>query len=145
MTTKLYDPSRSQLIIGARKISGFADGTGIKVTRTVDSLALQVGMDGETCVTRAADKSGSIEITLMSASASNDYLTSLHTLHEQAGSGFFDASLSDLPFGTTICGGADSFVAKPADVERAKEHGTTTWKIVIPKMDMSVGGINPVP
>lgn len=128
------------MFVGARQITGFADGTGIKAMRDEDSLTLQTGMDGEHCVTRNQKRSGTIELTLMAASASNDYLAALMTQHEDLGTGFFPSQVKDLR-GASMCRGADCFVSKPSDMERAKEHGTTSWKIVVPDMAIFNGGI----
>jgi len=140
MTVRLYDPTLTHAIVGVRQITGFSDGTGIKAERSEDSLTLHTGNDGEQAITRNKNQSGTVEFELQQASASNDYLSALMQQHEDLGTGFFPLMIADKN-GATQCGGPNCFVTKPAGIDRAKEHGATTWKIVVPKMRTFIGGI----
>lgn len=142
-TTKLYDPTESPLIVGSRQITGFGEGTHIKVSRTEASMTLHTGNDGEQAVTRNRNRSGTVEITLQNASAANDYLSGLMVQHEDSGTGFFSFQVKDLR-GATKSSGANCFVEKPAELQRAKEHGETTWKFIVPNLRLFLGGLNGV-
>lgn len=140
MGVKLYDPAESILVIGARKITGFIEGTGIKIGRLEDLLTLHTGMDGEQAVTRNKNRSGFVDISLMASSAANDFLSAKFNEHELTGTGFFPMGFKDLR-GTTKISGADCFVVKPPDTERAKELGDSVWRVIVPKMTGVFGGL----
>jgi hypothetical protein len=139
MSTKTYDPGLVVVSIGGNIISGFADGTFINVERTSDSFSKQVGADGEVTRVRNRDRSGSITLTLMSSSLSNDILTALHKLDELSGTGVVPFLLKDLA-GTTLVSAQSCWIRKPANVEFGKELSNREWTLDANPIDMTVGG-----
>ena len=75
MTAKTYSPADVAVIYGGAIISGFANGTFITVSRDEDAFMKSVGADGEVCRSRNANRSGSITLTLLQSSASNDVMS----------------------------------------------------------------------
>src|SRR4051812_46637986 len=120
--SKTYDPKRNVLAFLGLNITGYAEGTFIKVARGADTFTKHVGSDGEVARTRSRDKSGSITITLMGSSLSNDDLSVAAALDELRGDGVGPILLKDLQ-GSSIAGGPNAWVRKVPDLERAKELG----------------------
>lgn len=139
MSTKTYDPGLVVVSIGGNIISGFADGTFISVERTSDSFSKQVGADGEVTRVRSRDRSGSITLTLMASSLSNDILTALHKLDELSGTGVVPFLLKDLA-GTTLVAAQSCWIRKPANVEFGKELSNREWALDANPIVMTVGG-----
>ena len=134
-----YDPKQFLVIMGGVPINGFADGTFISIERDEDTFTKTVGADG--CVTRSKtnNKAATVTITLLQTSPSNDYLSGLHKLDEEANLGVVDILVKDLN-GTTFFYSAVSWVQKPASIENAKEIGEREWTIATGDSEYYVGG-----
>lgn len=139
MSVKQYDPQLYSLIIGAKIISGYSDGTYIKITRNEDMWALKVGVDGEGTRTKNNNRSGRFEITLMQSSDSNDYLSSLVLADELAGTSTIPIIAKD-GSGTSLASCVTAWCIKQSDSEFAKELGQRTWIFETNKLEMAVGG-----
>lgn len=140
---KSYDPKNHTCIFAGKILSGFADGTFIKVKRNVDMFSLKVGVDGSGTRSKSNDKSGQVEISLMASSASNDDLSALALLDEQnlgsTSSGVGALVIKDNQ-GTSKVAAATAWIKKFPDWERAKEIGVLTWVIESDEIDIFLGG-----
>ena len=85
-------------------------------------------------------KTGTITLTLLQTSVANIGLSALAALDEATGAGVGPFLMKDLS-GTTILAAETCWVAKFADVERAREMSTTEWVIHTDNLIMAVGGI----
>lgn len=142
---KNYDPGRVVVIVNGVQIQGFGEGTFVKVSRLTPSFSDKVGADGEVVRTKSHDRRGTIELTLMQSSPSNDYLSALCLTDEQVdqGVGAVGPSMVKELNGTSVMGGAQSWVTQPAEAEYAAESGMRTWVIRVAKLSpMLVGGLN---
>lgn len=136
---KTYNPKLVALVLFGQPITGFADGTMIEVERNSDSFTLQTGADGESARTANADKTGTIKITLMQTSKSNDILSAQLALDEATNLGTGTAMCRDLG-GTTQVSSPECWVRKPANPGFAKENGNREWTIDCVDLFMFVGG-----
>ena len=134
-----YDPKLVSMIVGGNIMSGFGDGTFIKVSRNEQAFNLKVGVDGEGTRAKSNNKSGKYEITLMMSSDSNDELSALAAADELSGTGAVPVLLRD-GSGRTVCASATGWVQKIGDREFQKEASTVTWVIESDEIDMFVGG-----
>lgn len=139
MATKLYDPDKIVVTWGPARISGFADGSFVKVERNEDAFKLNVGADGETARTRSSNKSGTITITLMQTSSANDMFSSQANLDEETALGSYPLVVKDA-LGATLCMAPNAWVKKTAAVEYGKEHGNREWVLEADFIKMFVGG-----
>lgn len=139
MSTKLYDPAKHVVTWGPYLISGFGQGTFIKGARDEQAMQKKVGVDGEVVRSRNKNRGGTVEITLLQSSASNDIFSSAAQADELTGTGVFPLLVQDL-LGTTVMFAQNAWLQKPADNERAKEAGENTWILDCDKLDMLVGG-----
>lgn len=140
MSTKTYDPSQVLCSFLGNQLSGFADGTFVKVSRDEAGFMKMTGADGEVARARNKNKGGKITFTLMQSSASNDILSAAAASDEQTGTGIGALLIKDAN-GTTVVSVQNAWVEKLADSEFGKELGTREWSIDCDKIEMTVGGI----
>lgn len=138
---KTYDPAQIVVTLGPYLISGFAEGTFVKVSRDEDAFLKKVGVDGESARARNKNRAGSVELTLLQSSASNDTLSSIALADELAGQGVYPLMIKDLQ-GTTLVMAPNAWVKKVADVEEAKEITDRAWVLdCASPLQMNVGGL----
>lgn len=136
---KNYDPKDILLVVAGTPVEGFADGTFVVCARNNDSYTTSTGADGEPARAQSNDKSGTITITLMQTSATNDILSAAVTLDELQGDGVFPVLVKDLN-GTTLVTAETAYVQKPADVEFGRELAEREWVIATPELNILAGG-----
>ena len=139
MATKLYDPDKVVVTFGPAVVSGIAAGTFVSVERNEDAFTVTVGADGETARTRNNNRSGTITITLLQTSSSNDMLSSFAQLDEKSATGVLPLVVKDL-LGNTLCVAPNAWVKKIANAEFGKEHGDREWVLESDLIEMFVGG-----
>jgi len=139
MSVKTYNPADVTLIFAGIPIEGIADGTFINVARDNPSYNKNIGSDGEGVRAKSNDKSGTITLTLMQSSLSNDALSALSILDEASGDGVGPFLMKDNS-GRTLCAAETCWLQKPSDVEFAREATTREWVFETDLLDMFVGG-----
>jgi hypothetical protein len=120
-----YDPKEVSLIVSGLNMSGFFDGTFIKITRNEKELyKTHVGAWGEVGRTKNNDMSGKITFTLKKTSPSNKQLDLL--------------KLSPITFPTLVKNNSDSkhmsvstssWVGTDPDIEHSDEETGVEWEI----------------
>lgn len=128
MSTKLYDPNSVVVTWGPYLLQGFMDGTWLEVTRDEDAFMKKIGADGEAARARNKNRGGSVTLTLLQTSSSNDSLSAEQIADELAGTGSHPLMVKDL-FGTTLITAPNAWVKKPADVVFAKEIQGRAWTL----------------
>jgi hypothetical protein len=139
MSTSTFDPSRVLVSYHGVPISGFADGTFISAERDTESFSKTVGADGEVARVANADKSGKVKLTLLQTSQGNDVLSAMLKIDELTKHAIGPVFIKDL-FGTTLVGGAEAWLEKPATVVLGKEIEGREWTVVVADMEIFVGG-----
>ena len=112
---KQFDPAKVQFWVGENLISGTADGTFISATRLTDTWADAAGADGEVVRIKSNDRRGTITLTLIQSSSSNDIMSALAVSDEEANIGARPIFVKD-GTGSTILMSAYGWIVKPADV-----------------------------
>lgn len=138
---KNYDPVEILVSVGGVSISGFAPDTFVSATRDNPVFSKVVGADGEVCRVRSRSKTGTIKLTLLSTSVSNDVLTAFVLVDEATGAGVIPILIKD-NLGTTTMLGGEGWVEGYADVAFGKEGGTREWSIGIAEFSPFVGGVS---
>jgi hypothetical protein len=136
-----YDPKKVIVSALGNAIGGFAPGTFIKVSRAEDAFMLTVGSDGIGTRTKNANRSGTIEITLMASSPLNDVLQAAAILDDATGNGVGPMQIKDLKSVTSLVHAANCWIKKLPDFERAKELGEITWTLESDDIEIVHGGI----
>ncbi len=139
MAVKTYSPKDVTVIIAGTQISGFAEDTFVSVERDEDSFTKVVGADGEVSRTASADKSGTITVTLLATSASNDILSALAVADEISLAGLFPVLIKD-ELGSSIHTAASAWIQKAAGKEYAAEIGENEWLIQCANLIEFTGG-----
>ena len=134
-----YDPAQVSLVVGGNIISGFSDGSMIKVSRDEATFSLKTGADGELARTRNHNRQGKVVVSLMQTSQSNLVLSSLHNIDELTGVPAGSLRLADA-LGNTVLSGDNCFIEKLADVGYSKDLEIREWTICVPKLDGVIGG-----
>jgi len=136
---RTYDPKQVAISIGGYPISGFADGTFIRVERDEAAFTKKVGCDGETSRAKTNNRAGTVTLTLMQTSSSNDALSSIALLDETSNAGVVPVLISDLSGRSTFFS-ANGWIEGPVAAEYGKELGEIEWKIAVADLDVFIGG-----
>jgi len=127
-----YDPKNVTIIIGGEGgsvISGFADGAMVTVARDEDEWTLAIGTDGEGTRSKTNNKSGTIMISLMQSSPSNETLESYALADDVQGGGKpFDIQIKDVN-GNKLHHAEQAWIQKRPDAEYGREATAREWTI----------------
>jgi len=134
-----YDPQQIKVIFKGVEIKGFKKGSFVKVTRSTPTWSKQVGADGEVTRVRSRDKTGTIEVTLVAASPSNQQLADIMKSDELNGDGIGTASVRDLN-GLDKHTSEKAWLITPPDAEYAEDAGERVWKLDCTELDTYSGG-----
>lgn len=137
---KTYDPAKNLFSFSGNLITGFAPDTFIKASRNSDGFTLTKGASGEGARSKSNDRSGIVELTLLSSSQSNDILAAIAAADELAGTGTGSLYMKEFN-GTARLSGRDAWVKKQPDMERGAAVGNTVWTIEVDDLEMFNGGL----
>lgn len=137
--TYTYDPKLFSIIVGGKIISGFGDGTFIKLERNQQAFQLKMGTDGEGTRAKSNDLSGKLTITLMQSSPSNDDLSSFAAADQLANAGAVPCFVKD-GSGRTVASCETAWVQKLPDSEFSNEAQTRVWVLETAALVLFVGG-----
>ena len=139
MAVLTYSSKKVSVIVAGIIVTGLADGTFVMAERETDSFTKVVGADGEIARSASANRSGTITITLMQTSTSNDLLSALYIADEATLSSKFPVIITDNN-GTTKVFSDTCWIQKPANVEFGVDAaGTREWVIQCASMNLFVG------
>ena len=139
MSVKTYNPADVAIIVAGIPIGGFADGTFITVARDNPAFTNGSGADGEGWRAKSNDKTGTMTLTLLQTSASNDALSALAALDEASGDGVGPFLLKDNS-GRTLVAAETCWVEKVSDSEFARDVTNREWAIKTDSLNTFVGG-----
>lgn len=139
-----YDPKKVNVIFGPVVLTGFADGTFVKVETDGDGISALVGCDQE--IVRSIDPGSilkKITVTLLQSSDSNDELSIIHNADNQTGAGVMPMSVQDLS-GRSLLMADQAWITKKPALNRGKtaSDGNCEWVFyaVVPDEAFLVGG-----
>ncbi len=136
---KTYDPKEFSVIVGGHIVGGYDDGTFIKAERNEDMWTTKVGADGEGARAKSNNKSGTVEVTLLQSSGSNDVLSGFALADELNNGGQVPVLIKDAN-GTTVVSAETAWIKKMPAVEGGKEIGNRVWVLETDNLNMLVGG-----
>ena len=139
MALKTYDPKQVSIVIGARPISGFADGEFIRVERNNDSWAYSTGADGEGTRVKSNDRSGRVTVILASTSESNGYLSELVIADELSGTGTIPVLIRDSS-GNDLHACENAWCVKMPSASYDKAATNREWIFETNDLNMYLGG-----
>nr|BFD33729.1 hypothetical protein GTC16762_33480 [Pigmentibacter ruber] len=136
----LYNPESTIVNIGGVEVTGFADGSFIKVKRTKDLYTLKSGAHGDSIFVKNPDRTGTISVTIISTFKTNDKLSALLLADEIAPNG-----TKEIPIivkdtnGLTLCTGLGRLKGWP-ELERSVEEKPIEWTFLVRNLRMFLGG-----
>ena len=141
---KTYDPKKVTAIFGPLILSGFSEGTFIKIETQGDGITAIVGCDQEIVRNIAPDSIlKQITITLLQSSDSNDKLSLIHDADNQTGAGILPLAIKDLS-GRSLMVTDQAWIVKKPNMQRGKtaSDGNCEWVFlaVVPDEAFLIGG-----
>lgn len=126
--TRTYDPKQIIITFGGVPISGYADGTFIKVSPAGDRFTRKVGADGEVARSRSNNDCHNVEITLMQTSPGNAALSAVLAEDRFFNTGIRPLQIADIN-GSVLDFWPDAWIKADPDQEYSKEVGDRTWML----------------
>jgi len=142
MPLRTYDPGEVLVLIAAIPISGFSDGTFVRVERSSDAFTKIEGVDGIISRSPNTDRSGTVSITLSQTSPSNDFLYGLAIADELSNAGVVPIFIRDRS-GRSIFVSGFGWIRKVPSMEYSKSDSNREWMIDAVNLNMFGGG-NPI-
>lgn len=138
-TFKNYDPDGVLVVFNKIPVFGFAPGTFVRVERDEDTFSEVAGAGGDVVRIRNRNRMGTVTITLLQSSPSNDLLSANMVADEATGVAYGEVMVKELN-GTTVAGGANAWVKKPPGIEFGAEASNREWVIKVADLGIFVGG-----
>jgi len=129
MSVNTYDPEDVNVIVNGTILTGFMDGTFVRVEKDEENYTAHVGAKGEVTRSKNANKLGKITVTLKQDSPSNAYLKRL-----EKSKSTFPVAVIDQNFGENR-GGNDAWIEKSPNSEYGDEISSREWIFVVPELD----------
>lgn len=128
-----YDPKKVTLNISGLLISGYHEGTFIKVERLDPEIyKTHVGAHGEVARTKNPNQAGKITFTLKGTSPSNKYLDQMKNSPSP-----FPFGLKNNSDGKFMAGAANSWLSKDPNVEFGAEELPIEWELTCDELNKS--------
>lgn len=129
------------VVVGGFIILGFADGEAIRISRDDDAFYKTVGVSGEVARRLSLNTAGSLTISLMQSSISNDDLSTLTALDYATGglAGAVPVLVRDKS-GRSVFASVFGWVKKLPDSVYASDVGIREWTIDCAALLESLGG-----
>ena len=135
-TVRTFDPSKVIVAIaGVGVISGFADGTFVKVTRTGSAFEKKRGAAGEIDRINKNAYDFEVEITLKQTSPYNAVLSGLLAADQLSNQGIFPLTITDTSASSvsatppSVFTAPSAWIEKDPDVDYADSLKNHMWKI----------------
>jgi hypothetical protein len=140
-----YDPKKVLLSWGPLTdvITGFAEGTFIKVGRKEDGWKSKGGADGETTRIQNRNRQGRITIVLKQGSRANAILSAIAQADENSGAGVGPITIMDMSGATpqTAAAAVNAWIVKIPEAGFAgQDEETRTWEFDTDTLEIFIGG-----
>lgn len=126
----LYDfiPESTSINWGGINFTGFAEDTFITASRNSANTSSSVGADGSVGLTKIADKTGTIEVTLMQTSSTHRYLSAIQAAQDIDDAQLVRANMSIIdPSGGFICIAKGVHIMQAPEVSLGSDQNPKTW------------------
>lgn len=135
----LRDYSSAQVAIswGGINFVGFAPDTFVTLSRNTPNTNNSVGADGSVGITFNADKSGTIEITLMQTSTTHRVLSAAQAQQDFSGKLFRSNMTVTDPSGGFIAKAQRVHIMEPPEVTLGSDQNEKTWTFYAERIDFA--------
>ena len=124
---RTFDPAEVQLIVGTTVITGFGDGTFIKITRSGDAFDKKRGAAGDVDRINKNAFDFEVEVTLKRTAVHNATFSGLLAADQLSSSGIVILTIKDNS-GNSLFEAPQAWIKKDPDTEYADSLGNYTWK-----------------
>lgn len=140
MAAKTFDPKKLVMNCGGNNVTGYADGTFVKVERDEDAFSFTAGADGEGVRAKSNVKSATVTFTLLQSSAANDIFSAFALADELNNGGLFPLLIKDNN-GRSLFAAESAWVQKMADSEFSGDVTNREWVVRTDSLQVLVGGL----
>lgn len=136
-----FDPKLVVVNFAGQRLLMLAEGQHITAERDEDAYAKTVGTGGDVIRSRNNNRSGSVKLSIMASSPSNDFLSAMARADELGGAGGGGLDIADLN-GTTVVTAPQAWVKKIPGLVVAKDAADMTreWEFDCAELDIFIGG-----
>lgn len=124
---RTFDPSKVRVLFGALVMTGFADGTFVKITRSGDAFGKKKGADGTVDRINLSAYDFEVDFTLKGTSPLNALLSAALALDQATNKAVAPLTIQDMS-GNSIFEGPQSWIKKDPDQDYADSLTNRTWK-----------------
>ena len=127
LSVKTYDPKMIVITFGAVPISGYAEGTFVRVNRSGDAFSKSKGAGGD--VERVNRNQGDFEVsvTLQQTSSSNSELSAILAADQVSNAGVFPLTIKDLLTDKVLFFAPQAWIRKDPEWEDGDELNSREW------------------
>lgn len=136
-----YSADEVSVTLGSILVDGFADGTFVTLEQETETFGKVVGSDGKVSRFKTLNRSGSVTISVMQTSLSNDLLNALHILDRDApnGAGIVPMTIRDRS-GRSVYFAAQAWIAAPPKPTFGREVESRDWTIHFAEIERTDAG-----
>lgn len=128
-----YDSNEVVIVINGLTVTGYTDGTFVKVAYNANQIEEVVGAEGEVTRVPSNDRSATVEITLMQTSSSNATLMVLGQQDRKDGSGIFSILVKGNN-GEVLHSGNRAWIKKLPEYSYGKQAENRIWVISVAEL-----------
>lgn len=139
MAIETFDPKQLLISIGGVPMQGLADGTFISIERQEDAYTAVSGADGQVARVKSNNAIGTLTLTLMQTSSSNQVLSAFALADQRNNGGTFPVLIKDLQ-GTTLIFSAEGWIQRMPTIEYSKDMSNREWIITLSELTYNIGG-----
>lgn len=140
MAISTYSPKDVVISIAAmHTVTGYADGTFIKIRKEMKPFEKTRAMDGEISRIYSQDDVYTVELSLMQSSPSHDVLSMLYNVDVATRMGKFPIGIRDFK-GRTTFAAATAWIEQIPDVTYSNNLEVWTWKFGCSDVFLAIGG-----
>lgn len=135
-----YSPSDVSITIaGLYSVTGFAEGTFVRISKDTQQVTTVRAMDGTMSRIKSPDTGWKIEVTLAQSSSGNDILSTLWNVDKVTGMGKFPLFIRD-GSGSTMFMAATAWIEEVPDIVFSNQLETRTWRFGATDVLVNIGG-----
>lgn len=128
---KTYAPQEVRVSWGGFPISGFADSEFVNITVNSDVTDEVVGAQGVVALTKIANWTGTVTLTLLQNAEANLYLSGIYAAQQRAADIVRENMSIVDPSGSTLYECRDTHMKRPADVVLADGQNAKQWQFFV--------------
>lgn len=140
MAVALYSPQDVFIsLAGLHTISGYADGTFVRITKDMKPFSKVRAMDGEMARMYNEDEGFRVEVTIAQSSSSNNILSSIYNVDAATQMGKFPLLIKDTK-GQTSFFASTAWIEQIPEVTFSNQLETRTWTFGCSGAAITIGG-----